>query len=212
MNKLKWIILLLVISPFSCVKENDNPIKQGHKNALQQFENILLETQPKLSSNLDIQQLYMSNNTKTAKAFKLQNKAKTLEILAPLVKGSKNVLASYGIDNSELTGVFTDAYDPRIALVSLLLLSADKKRKQEDLTAMNYAGLFLIPSATIAMEPDWYDCALRSIGVDALIELFNGKITKAILIKVIRKIASRTIGWIGAAIAVYEFGDCMEWY
>ncbi|NJX16637.1 hypothetical protein [Tamlana crocina] len=59
---------------------------------------------------------------------------------------------------------------------------------------------------------NWYDCMLRSVGVDAVIELFNGKVTKQVAKKALRKILSRTLGWVGAGIAVYEFGSCMEWY
>lgn len=62
------------------------------------------------------------------------------------------------------------------------------------------------------MEPDYYDCLLRAVGIDAVIELFNGKVTKEIAKKAIRKVVGRTMGWVGAAIAVYEFGSCMNWY
>ena len=69
-------------------------------------------------------------------------------------------------------------------------------------------GLFV----TNMYAQDAYDCALRAVGIDAVIELFNGKVTKAIAKKAIRKIASRALGWVGAAWAAYEFGDCMGWY
>lgn len=59
---------------------------------------------------------------------------------------------------------------------------------------------------------DTYDFALSAVGIDAVLELFNGKVTRAIAQKAIRKIASRTLGWVGAAWAAYEFGDCMGWY
>ena len=35
---------------------------------------------------------------------------------------------------------------------------------------------------------------------------------KALLKKAIRKVATRALGWIGAAVFVYEFGDCMDWW
>ena len=69
-------------------------------------------------------------------------------------------------------------------------------------------------------DNDWYDCALRSLGIEALIKLFDSGISSAAkstikkkaLRKMVVKVASRTLGVIGAAIAVYEFGDCMDWY
>lgn len=60
--------------------------------------------------------------------------------------------------------------------------------------------------------PDGYDCLLRAVGIDAVVELVNGKVTKQLAKKAIRKIVSRTLGWVGVAIAIYEFGSCMEWY
>ncbi|WOC40372.1 hypothetical protein [Polaribacter sp. HL-MS24] len=94
------------------------------------------------------------------------------------------------------------------------ILSANKKKEKDNLVSINYASFFVASAyaTNMDMEPDWYDCMLRSVGIDAVVELLKGKVTKAIAKKAIRKIASRTLGWIGAAIAVYEFGDCMDWY
>jgi hypothetical protein len=87
----------------------------------------------------------------------------------------------------------------------LALLSVKTNNNE---VAMNLSGLFV--SSMYAQ--DGYDCALRAVGIDAVIELFNGKVTKQIAKKAIRKIASRALGWVGAAWAAYEFGDCMGWY
>lgn len=67
---------------------------------------------------------------------------------------------------------------------------------------------------------DWYDCALRSIGIEAAVKFFSdgassaakSSIKKKVLRKMVTKIATRTLGVVGAAIAVYEFGDCMDWW
>jgi len=37
-------------------------------------------------------------------------------------------------------------------------------------------------------------------------------LTRAALIKAAKKLATRTLGWVGVGIAVYEFGDCMNWW
>jgi len=37
------------------------------------------------------------------------------------------------------------------------------------------------------------------------------KAGKALINKSIRKVATRSPGWVGAAIFTYEFGDCMVW-
>jgi hypothetical protein len=53
---------------------------------------------------------------------------------------------------------------------------------------------------------------LRAVGIDPVIELINGNLTKSLAKKAIRKIVGSTLGWVGAAVAIYEYGDCMEWY
>ena len=195
----------------SCQTEDDIFENQEQKIALQKFENLFLEIQPKIENTFDKQNLLLS---KKSYVLDKQTVEKSKEILTPLVKGSKELLKSYGINESDFLEEFADLNDPRIAFVGLMILSADKKKEKDNLASINYASFFVASAyaTNMDMEPDWYDCMLRSVGIDAVVELFNGKVTKAIAKKAIRKIASRTLGWVGAAIAVYEFGDCMDWY
>lgn len=54
---------------------------------------------------------------------------------------------------------------------------------------------------------------MEDLGVPS--ELILGSVknltTKAIL-KAAKKLATRTVGWLGAAFAVYEFGDCINYW
>ncbi len=69
-------------------------------------------------------------------------------------------------------------------------------------------------------DPDFYDCALRALGISAAVELVNSglnsaakaTIRKKALRKIIMKVALRTLGFIGAAVAIYELGNCMDWW
>jgi hypothetical protein len=45
-----------------------------------------------------------------------------------------------------------------------------------------------------------------------VIDLVNGKIEKAAIKQVIKKVATKYLGVIGAAWALYEFGDCMGYF
>jgi hypothetical protein len=58
------------------------------------------------------------------------------------------------------------------------------------------------------------DCAMEALGVPAslIVGAAEGSLTREALLKAARKLAKRTLGWIGVAIAVYEFGDCMGWW
>ena len=54
---------------------------------------------------------------------------------------------------------------------------------------------------------------MEALGVPSELILGSAKnlTTKAIL-KAAKKLATRTVGWLGAAVAVYEFGDCMNYW
>ena len=67
--------------------------------------------------------------------------------------------------------------------------------------------------ATSVYAQDTFDCLIRSVGIDAVVEFVKVKIiTKKAIYKLIRKVAKRALGPIGAAWAIYEFGQCMGWY
>ena len=59
---------------------------------------------------------------------------------------------------------------------------------------------------------DWGECAIHASGIGALAEIARGHLSKKALKKAVRKVLSRTLGWVGAAWATYEFGDCMGWW
>jgi hypothetical protein len=57
------------------------------------------------------------------------------------------------------------------------------------------------------------DCALDALGIPAGLLVGSAKsLSRAALLKAAKKLLSRTVGWIGVAIAIYEFGDCMDWW
>jgi hypothetical protein len=74
------------------------------------------------------------------------------------------------------------------------------------------AYTFFGNAAYARTEPDAYDCLLRAAGVTMIVDLINGgikKLGKKGVLKVLKKVASKYLGWVGAAVAVYEFADCM---
>ncbi len=140
----------------------------------------------------------------------------TRRILSPLVHGTKDLLSLYGVDEYYLRKEFGNADDPRIALVGLMILVAERQDRGE--VAVNFARAFgtlsFAQDETTLSEAnkDWVDCLIIAVGIDAAVEFLKGNVTETIAKKAIRKIATRTLGWVGAAIAVYEFGSCMGWY
>lgn len=58
------------------------------------------------------------------------------------------------------------------------------------------------------------DCALIALGIKGGFILYEakGQSTVSALLKAAGRLATRALGWIGAAVAVYAFGDCMDWW
>jgi len=109
--------------------------------------------------------------------------------------------------------VIDDKNDPILALMGLAILS----EKHNYASARANAGGFIFKrlyanNKEAGGSPDWYDCLLRSVGISAVIELASGQINKVAILKAIKKTARKTLGYFGVALAVYEYGKCMEFY
>lgn len=113
--------------------------------------------------------------------------------LSQYLEGCVQNLRGRGFSDAEIIEEFGSLQNPAI------IVSVNWLNKIE----------YTLASSQARQHADVYDCLLRAIGIDAVVELFNGKVTKSIAKKAIRKIVSRTAGWVGAAIAIYEFSDCM---
>lgn len=196
---IKLLLFGVVFVMQSCQTDNEIFENSEQRIALKKFESLAKHTAVKFE-NMALKQ----NNTLNAKGSSSEDEEKAKEVLRPLIQGSKELFSAYGINESDFEEL--ESEDPRIAILGLALLSA--KTNNNNRVAINLAGLF----ATSVYAQNAYDCALRAVGIDAVVELFNGKVTKKIAKKAIKKIASRALGWIGAAWAAYEFGDCMGWY
>lgn len=178
--------------------------------ALFKFEGLVKTSIPKIQS-IVVEQHNLSFSKNTSAVVATNTDKEIREILMPMVTGTKELLATFDFTETDLSEEFNDLEDPRIALIGLAVLAA--KDETNNQTAMNFANIF---GKTVYAQ-DAYDCLLRSVGIDAVIELVNSKTigsraAKKLMKKAVRKIASRTLGWVGAAVAIYEFGDCMNWY
>lgn len=55
-------------------------------------------------------------------------------------------------------------------------------------------------------------CALDALGIPAAYITGQAKtLTKKAILKVAKKLATRALGWVGAAIAVVDFAACMDY-
>ena len=149
------------------------------------------------------------------------NETEANEIVQPLIEPSAQFLQSYYEINIY---EYLPAGSPKIAQIGALairLKQLEDEGKSIDTTSSNY--WFVPPVEMVSqangelptnpVNPSIFDCAMDALGVPAGLLIGSAKdLTKAALIKAAKKLATRVVGWIGVAIAVYEFGDCMNWW
>lgn len=219
------ILLLagIAVAVYSCSKNEE--VLNLKEIALNSFEQSLKDKKTALFDFVKANTVYSSRsmsfdkNAIEERRKKQEQQAKLL--LQPLLRDSKEFLLQYGITNDLLKEEFGDENHPAIIELSILFLRAEKlksKNKQVITASFDFISpIFYSFSGNSEVDLDWYDCLIRAFGIDAVIEIVNSNVVnstmaKSLLKNSIRKIASRTLGWIGAGIAVYEYGDCMDWY
>ncbi|MCH3881500.1 MULTISPECIES: hypothetical protein [Tenacibaculum] len=186
----------------SC-QTDDNIFSTSEKElALERFENMSKEVLPDLKISLE--KMSLSNKSSNSE---MNNESIEILInkLNPLVNSSVELLQNYGFTNDELTAEMGTVNDPKLVIIALAILKAETKNNE---VSMNIDSFF----ASSMYAQDTFDCLIRSVGIDAVVDMVKGRISKAAVSKLVRKLAKRALGPIGAAWAAYEFGDCMGWY
>jgi hypothetical protein len=136
--------------------------------------------------------------------------------LEPTLVESKNYLRSKGLTDNDIQNLLTaDEYGPAMSesdLIPAVMQLVAEEQNQNSMTSINFSNVFF----QSAHASEIGECAGDALGVaDVALALSGGLQTsagKALLKKAIRKVATRALGWVGAAVFAYEFGDCMGWW
>ena len=216
MNLIKMILVGLALVTQGCVEENETR-EYRHVNrelVLNDFENALSE------AGKNLEELMKSRPTErhseSVSWFEEKSRVQQLQsILKPVLAKSASLLETYGISKDFLEQELGDPADPRMVLIGVWIAEAERRglvAQQTHQAQRADLGFFMQENTLDDDKPDWMECMIIAVGVDAIIEFVKGNVTEAIAKKAIRKIASRTLGWVGVALALYEYGNCMEWY
>jgi hypothetical protein len=146
--------------------------------------------------------------------------SEAVQIIQPLIEPSAAFLQSnYDINIYN----YLPAGSPKIAQIGALAMrlhQLEMQGKSIDTSASEY---WFVPQVELVSQahgeilsyaqPTLADCALDALGIPASLLVGSAQnITRAALLKAATRLALRLIGWIGAAIAVYDFGSCMDWW
>ena len=203
------------------IKDNNTSVKSLHDFSEitpenKDFKALLLNTKNivKLKSNVN------SNGRKNAPSIETEDAIN--KQMRELTISSMKMLKSYGYEYKDISQYVDSVNDPKIALMGMIFVTLQKCNKNKGLT--NDTGLkkvkrFKAPNNE-GDEPFPYgqivDCASRTITGVTAADWATGKalgyFTLETALGIAGRCASRTLGVIGAAIAIADFGDCMGWY
>ncbi len=138
-----------------------------------------------------------------------------IEAMEPSIIEAKNYLHSKELTDSEIVEILDGEEEYNLVPLVAALIAEENNTSN---SSVSNEALSLFITASYAQDGDsvsgrMYDCLMRSLGVTALQEAMQQGLKsdagKRALKKAVRKIAARTLSWIGAAWAVFEFVSCM---
>ncbi len=140
------------------------------------------------------------------------------EALRPSIDSSIAYLTSCGLTVMEIRSALQECNAEEYTLIPIALDAANFPDSQQmpDLTTYMFnvflPNTFNAYAASQPQNPQWGTCLGRAILIDEILSIYTKRsLTKAALKVAIRKVAARALGWVGAAIFVYDFSDCMGW-
>lgn len=213
---LKMMLIAGAITMESCQSQEEEFQTTSGQKALDSFEAVIRNATPQISKIMKENPDVFQDKGEPMSAKYQEIEEGIRNIMMPVVKETKVLLKDYNVDESFLQAEFGDSDDPRISLVGLMILAAESQEKKA--TAMSFAQALGTPgfakgnNTLFSAKSEWADCLIVAVGIDVAVEFFKGNVTETISKKALKKLASRALGWIGAAVAAYEFGSCMNWY
>lgn len=159
----------------------------------------------------------------SAYAFQMSEE-KVKEELTPMTQASIKYLTSFGVSTLELIEMVSELNTDITSLIPLALVIAEyqmfeAKDSLPTLTGYNPMSLFATPTYAIGTKDnfDWSAmglCAFNAVGGHVIYSVFYKGIIAGLTIAgmktILVKVISRTMGVIGAAIAIAEFVNCMR--
>ena len=217
MYKLLAISFCCVFFSTRCRNTNANrlsvmELEEKLIQAAQKANHFILERRAKREKNPELMI--------TSETVESLTEPEAIQIVQPLIDPSVSFLQGYYDINIYQ---YFPAGSPEIARLGALALrfkQLEDQGKAIDTSQMNTwfgdnvaQANNVDPEILSSIAPSILDCAMDALGIPAALIVESAKsLSRAALIKAATKLASRTLGWISLGIAIYEFGDCMDWW
>lgn len=151
----------------------------------------------------------LSGQAKTESLITAHDSEKIAEILEPLKKVGLSV-RNQMIRDSRQTKIdlknLNNLTEQELVILGMLHTVLEHQQQTMDEKSNPNDYTILMAESSLA------DCAQYALGIAAFRELIlkNGALNADDVLKAARKLGKRALGWVGAAIMVYEFATCMN--
>jgi hypothetical protein len=129
---------------------------------------------------------------------------KMKEVLIPLIKDSEKLINEYGLTNEDMEEIFGESESENAIVLALLLFESNKNSNQN--LEVSASTLFSTP---LYAQTVIGSCVMEAFGLRELARAAYGQLSKAAMIKLATKVASKYMGPIGVGLAIAEFSYCM---
>lgn len=197
----KLSLLLIGFSIYSCKKVVTQPniIDSSH---LTEFSTALSKNIPEIESTVNE---YKANESSREKSLDNDYEEKKMkEALIPLIEDSKDLINQFGLTDNEIQEIFVEGNSENTIVLALLLFETHKNNDVK--TEISSISVF---SSPIYAQTVVGSCVLEAFGIRELAKAAYGQLSKAAMIKLATKVASKYLGPIGVGLAVAEFSYCM---
>lgn len=140
------------------------------------------------------------------------------QALAPLAQASRNFLKHRGLTDEDMDAILVELNTDNscfIFLAMALCVSEEEKEVEMNDLVWSLNPFALTAHAASGGEMAW-NCAVKAIGIRDIKEIFSGVaadvLTKAVATKVLKIAVPKLFGWVGAAVMLVEFADCLAHY
>lgn len=192
-------VCLVAFSLFTLVNcsESEKDVFQNESNEVceENIDHKLADFKYSISQNAHIikEAALQSNFTRADISNKeAANNEDLKESLKPVLERSKEVLSAYGITDKNLEEIFSDDAEANAIILAIAIAGTETQ--------------------AFSTRSQIVNCALDALGIPVGLLVGSAKsLTKKAILKAAKKLATRSLGWVGAAIAVVDFASCMDY-
>lgn len=130
-------------------------------------------------------------------------------LMSPIIESSKKLISNYNFTDKEIKDALGVDSDKGAVIIAMLILDIEKNKQ---ISSTYSKSLY---------EKDVYSCLAVATGIAGIYDLikntsslasFSEVATRKQALKLIGKLGRRALGWVGVALLINDFGNCMEYW